>query len=146
MQLLESHYFRTFEGGSKFFKLVKEVIDDTGADAPHLAEVLFTCMALGFQGELLGERRELERLRTRLFEKSRLAGSMGGHLTPEAYGRNSSLTTIKLPTVGILRLAAVALGALLFALIAGDAVTSYKNRAISGQVEDLTEELQEESR
>lgn len=141
MQLLESHYFKSFEGGSKFFKIVKEVADDTSPDAPHLAEILFTCLGLGFQGELMGERRELERWRTRLFEKSRLAGSMGGHLTPDAYGRNSSLTTVKLPAVGILRLAAVALGALLFALLAGDAVTSYKNRTTAAQTDEIVEAL-----
>ncbi len=144
MRLLESHHFRSFEGGSKFFRIVREVIDDTGPDAPHLAEVLFTCIGMGFQGELLGERRELERLRTRLFEKSRLAGSMGGHLTPEAYGRNSSLSNVKLPTIGILRLAAIALGALLFALLAGDAVTTYKHRSISRQIDTLVDDLQAE--
>jgi len=146
MRLLESHYFRSFEGGAKFFRIVKEVLDDTGADAPHLAEVLFACLGLGFQGELMGERRELDRLRTRLFEKSRLAGSLGGHLTPEAYGRNSNLSTVKLPTVGILRLAAVALGALLFALLAGDAVTTYKNHSIAERVEDLVEDLEQEAK
>ena len=67
-------------------------------------------------------------------------------LTPEAYGRNSALTTVKLPTVGILRLAAIGLGALLFALLAGDAVTSYKNHAIVEQVEELIEDLRAEAR
>jgi type VI protein secretion system component VasF len=143
MRLLESHYFRSFEGGSKFFKVVKEVVDDTGPDAPHLAEVLFTCMGLGFQGELMGERRELDRLRMRLFEKSRLSAALGGHLTPEAYGRNSTLSAVKLPTVGILRLAAVALGTLLFALLAGDAVTTYKNHEIATQVDELVTKLEE---
>lgn len=146
MRLLESHYFKSFEGGAKFFRIVKDTLDDTSGDAPHHAEVLFTCMGLGFQGELMGERKELERLRTRLFEKSRLAGSMGGHLTPDAYGRNSNLTTMKLPTVGILRLAAIGVGALLFALLAGDAVTSYRNHSIVQQVEKLVEELREEAR
>ena len=142
MRLLESHYFKSFEGGSKFLKVAKEVIDDGSADAPALAEVLFTCMGVGFQGELMGERRELERLRARLFEKSRLIGAMGGQLTPDAYGRNSRLNTVKLPTVGILRLAAVALGALLFALLAGDMVTSYKNSAVTGRIADLVERLE----
>jgi type IV/VI secretion system ImpK/VasF family protein len=146
MTLLESHYFHSFEGGSKFFRIVKEVLDDTGQDAPHLAAVLFTCMGLGFQGELLGERRELERLRTRLFEKSRLAGSMGGHLSPAAYGRNSNLSVVKLPTVGILRLTAVALGAVLFALLAGDAVTEYKNSTVTDRIEDLIEGLRKEGK
>lgn len=142
MQLLEAHYFKSFEGGSKFFRLVNEVLDDSGPDAPEVAEVLFTCMGMGFQGELMGERRELDRLRMRLFEKSRLTTSMGGHLTPDAYGRNSNLTTVKLPTAGILRLAAVALGAVLFALLAGEAVTDYKNREVEERVETILEDLE----
>lgn len=146
MQLLEAHYFKSFEGGSKFFRIVNEVLDDSGPDAPALAEVLFTSVSLGFQGELMGERRELERIRTRLFEKSRLAGSMGGHLTPESYGRNSNLSMVKLPAVGILRLASIALGAVLFALLAGDAVSSYKNSTYSKRITALVEKLKEESR
>ena len=137
MQLLESHFFKSFEGGSKFYELAREVLDDSGADAPALAEVLFTCMSVGFQGELLGERREIEKMRTRLFEKSRLAGSMGGHLTPDAYGRNSRMTTVKLPTVGILRLAAVAIGAVLFAIFSGEAATKYRNANITERIAEL---------
>jgi type IV/VI secretion system ImpK/VasF family protein len=144
MQLLESHYFKSFEGGSKFFRIAKEVLDDSGADAPAHAEVLFTCLGVGFQGELLGERRELERMRTRLFEKSRLAGSLGGHLTPGAYGRNSNLSAVKLPTVGIFRLLAIALGALLFALLAGDFVTGYKNSVITKWIAELVVQLREQ--
>jgi type IV/VI secretion system ImpK/VasF family protein len=144
MQLLESHYFQSFEGGAKFYRIAKEVLDDSGPDAPALAEVLFMCMGVGFQGELLGERRELERMRTRLFEKSRLAGSMGGRLTPDAYGRNSKLSTVKLPTIGILRLASVALGAVLFALLAGEAVTTFKNSTVTDGIEDVLEQLEDE--
>jgi len=138
MQLLESHFFKSFEGGSKFYRIAKEVLDDSGPDAPAMAEVLFMCMCVGFQGELLGERRELEKMRTRLFEKSRLAGSMGGHLTPDAYGRNSTLSTVKLPTVGILRLAAVAAAAVLFAVLSGEAATRYKNSDYTNTIEELT--------
>lgn len=143
MRLLESHYFNSFEGGSKFFAIAKDVLDDPSPDAPKLAEVLFMCMALGVQGELLGERRELERMRTRLFEKSRLAGAIGGRLTPDSYGRNSPLTNVKLPTVGILRLAALALGAILFALLAGNVVTGVKNDDITSETDRLIEELKE---
>ncbi len=142
LQLLEAHYFKSFEGGSKFFKLAREVLDDSGPDAPHLAEVMFTCMGMGFQGELAGERRELDRIRMQLFEKARLTTSMGGRLAPDAYGRNSNLTTVKLPTTGILRLAAIALGALLFALLAGDAVTSFKNKKTTKQIDALVERLE----
>ena len=145
MRLLESHYFNSFEGGSKFFTNAKEVLDDPSPDAPKLAEVYFTCMVMGVQGELLGERRELDRMRTRLFEKSRLAGALGGHLTPEAYGRNSPLTTVKLPAVGILRLAAIGIGALLFALLAGEFVTGFKYKDFTGKIDQLIEQLEKEN-
>jgi len=145
MRLLESHYFNSFEGGAKFFKIAKDVLDDPSPDGPKLAEVLFMCMAMGVQGELLGERRELERMRTRLFEKSRLAGAIGGRLAPDAYGRNSPLTTVKLPTVGILRLAALGLGAILFALLAGNVVTNVKNDKITSETARLLDELKEAS-
>jgi type IV/VI secretion system ImpK/VasF family protein len=141
LRLLESHYFKSFEGGSKFFRIVEEVLNDTGPEAPALAEVLFTCMGLGFQGELMGERRELERLRGRLFEKSRLAAATGTHLTPEAYGRNSPQSLVKLPTIGILRLASVALAAILFALLSGDLVTGCVHRDTEQAAEALIEEL-----
>jgi len=144
MQLLEAHYFKSFEGGSKFFKIANEVLDDSSPDAPEVAEVLFMCLGMGFQGELMGERRELDRIRMRLFEKARLTTSLGGHLAPDAYGRNSNLNTVKLPTVGILRLAAVALGAVLFALLAGDAVTAYKNSKTTERIEELLEQVEDE--
>lgn len=143
MQLLESHYFNSFEGGSKFYEIARDVIDDPGQDAPQLAEVLFMCMSLGFQGELLGERRELERTRVRLFEKSRLPGAMGGHLTPESYDRNADLRTMKLPTVGVLRLAAIALGAVLFAILAAEGADEFKNSDVEDWA-DKTIEASEE--
>ncbi len=146
MRLLESHYFNSFEGGSKFFQIVKDTLDDPGPDAPKLAEVLFMCMGMGVQGELMGERRELEKLRTRLFEKSGRAGALGGGITRDAYGRTSPLTTVKLPAVGILRLAALALGAILFALLAGNVVTKVKNSNLTSRVDKLTEQLAGEKR
>ncbi len=146
MKLLESHYFKTFEGGKRFFQLVAEVLEDTGADAPELAEVLFTCMALGFQGELIGERKELERRRRQLFEKARLPGALGSVLTPEAYGRNSPQNTLKLPAVGILSIVVVALGAVLFSLLAGDVVTRWKNSALTRSIDRVIEELEGEER
>ena len=141
LRLLESHYFKSFEGGSKFFRVVEEVLNDSSPEAPALAEVLFTCMGLGFQGELMGERRELERLRARLFEKSRLASATGAHLTPEAYGRNSPQTLVKLPTVGILRLASVAVAALLFALLSGNFITSCVQRETRIAAEKTIQDL-----
>ena len=60
MNLLETRYFGTSEAGARFYYLVDEILADAGETAPELAELLFHCMGLGFQGELLGERRELE--------------------------------------------------------------------------------------
>jgi type IV/VI secretion system ImpK/VasF family protein len=142
MRLLESHYFKSFEGGAKFFKMARDVLDDSGPDAPALASVLFHCMGIGFQGELMGERRELEKMRTRLFEKSRMAGALGAHLSPDAYGRNSELNTVKLPTVGVLRLVAIALAGIVFALLAGEAVTALKNSTLAADVDSVVKDLE----
>lgn len=61
MSLLETHYFGRAEGGREFYRHVERVLSDPSDEAAEQAEVLFACMALGFQGELLGERTELER-------------------------------------------------------------------------------------
>jgi type VI secretion system protein ImpK len=140
MQLLELHYFQTSEGGDRFFDFADEVLGDPSNDAAEIAHVLFTCLALGFQGKLYGDRKELERKRQLLFEKARLKAS-DEKLAPEAYGRNSPRELSKLPTAGIFRFVLVALGAVLFALLAGDAVTSFKNRKANQQIREHAERL-----
>ena len=144
MQLLEMHYFNTQEGGRQFYALADEVLADPTDQAAELAEVLFQCMSLGFQGELIGERRELERRRRQLFEKARLAGRMGDNLTPEAYGKNATRPVMELPTLGILRLALVGVAAILFVLLAGNTVTEFKVRKWKDSVKELQETLRGE--
>ena len=146
MQLLEQHYFQTAEAGAAFFKLVDDVLADTANDAAELAQLMFTCMALGFQGELMGERKELERRRQLLFEKARLSGALGEKLAPECYGRNSPRVVAKLPTAGIMRFALVALAAILFVLLAGDAVTTYKNQKDNDLIHQRVEDLNKSTR
>lgn len=141
MNLLEFHYFSSSEGGSKFYRLVDEVLNDPTDEAAELAEVLFSCMALGFQGELLGEKAELERRRRQLYEKARLPGAIGDTLTPDAYGRNAAREAIKLPTAGILRLVLIGLAAILFAVLAGNSVTKFKNRSVLSDIDSQLEEL-----
>ena len=123
MNLLETQEFGRAEGGREFYKVVDKVLSDPDDDAVPVAEVLFTCMALGFQGELLGERKELERRRRQLYEKARMAGALGESLTPEAYGKNATHNHNKLPSVGIIRMLGIALVAMLFAKLVGLAVT-----------------------
>lgn len=140
MQLLELHYYQTSEGGERFFKFADEILGDPGNDSGDIAAVLFTCVALGFQGSLYGDRRELDRKRQLLFEKARLK-TADEKLTPEAYGRNSPRETAKLPTAGIFRFVLVALAAILFALLAGDAVTTFKNRKANAQIAEHAQRL-----
>lgn len=140
MQLLEMKLCQTSEGGDKFFEIVDEVLGDPSNDAAGVAHVLFTCIALGFQGKLYGARKELERKRQLLFEKARLASS-DERLAPEAYDRNSPREPARLPTAGILRFVLVAMGAVLFALLAGDAVTTFKNRKANQQIREHAERL-----
>lgn len=142
MNLLETHYFGRAEGGKEFYRHVDEVLSDPTDAGAELAELLFTCMALGFQGELLGERKELERRRRQLFEKARLPGQVGDNLSPDAYGRNSSKDMNKLPTVGIVRLVAVTVAALLFMYLAGNKVTESRIAADKQAVGEIIDLLQ----
>jgi type IV/VI secretion system ImpK/VasF family protein len=146
MQLLEQHYFETAEAGARFFVIVDEVLADTAADAAEVAHVLFTCMALGFQGELIGDRKELDRRRLLLFEKARLRGALGDRLAPDCYGRNSPRTISKLPTAGIMRFGLVALAAIVFVLLAGDGVTRFKNRKANEKIVQQVESLKKPAR
>ncbi|MCC7011422.1 MAG: DotU family type IV/VI secretion system protein [Planctomycetes bacterium] len=114
---LEKDYFKKLEGGKRFFRLVEEVVQEPTEDAAEIAECLFTCVALGFRGELIGEKRELERTRRALFEKARMAGSLGERITPEAYNRTVPGRPIVLPTTNILRLVAVTVAALVFMVL-----------------------------
>ena len=142
MKLLEQHYFKTAEGGKKFYRILDDLLRDPSDEAAELAEFMFTCMALGFQGELLGEHRELERRRLQLFEKARLAGQIGDQITPDAYGRNAARTLAKLPTVGVMRLVVVAVAAVLFAILVGNVVTRLENSATTEAIKDLQEHLE----
>jgi type VI secretion system protein ImpK len=109
MQLMESQYFKTATGGQRFFQIIEQVLTRSGDDAAELAELLFTCMALGFQGELVGDSRRFEQKRMSLYEKARLAGALGDNLTPNAYGRNDKRSPMMLPQVGLARVVLVCL-------------------------------------
>jgi type VI secretion system protein ImpK len=137
MNLLETHYFKTAEGGRRFFRVIDEVLGDPTDAARELAEVLFTCIALGFQGELLGERKEFERRRQLLFDKARLPGAMGDMLAPDCYGRNVVRPTRRLPTTGVLRLLLVAAAALVLAFALVFTVASHRN----GFADEITRAL-----
>ena len=141
MNLLETHYFGRAEGGTVFYRLADEILSDPTDAAAEMAELLFTCMGLGFQGELLGERAELERRRRQMFEKARLAGSLGERLAPETYGRNSRKDMTKLPTVRTVRLVAVSVVALVFAFLLGDFVTKNKIKEDRETIEDIRGDL-----
>ena len=130
MNLLETSYFGSATGGAEFFRFVEEIKHEPTDAAAEIAALLFQCMAMGFQGKLRGERRELEARRQELFDKARLGSNDGvgdgseRKLTPEAYGRNSAIQGTKLPTVSTLRVAAVALVALIAGWGFGKMVTS----------------------
>lgn len=118
VNLLETKLFRCAEGGKRFFKVVEEVLADPSEEARELAELLFTCMGLGFQGQYVKERKEYERHRQLLFDKARLPPLSANPIAPECYGRNLVRPVARLPTVGIVRTALIAGGVLLLALLA----------------------------
>jgi|SRR6185503_18338722 len=136
MQLMEQLYFDELpSGGQKFFTFVDEILGDPKDGAVEIAELLFTCMALGFQGELMDEPRELERRKRQLYEKARLPGRMGEVLTPEAYGRDVPRRMPRLPTLGILRRSLIAVGVVLFTFLASYAVTEFFRNHYDSRVE-----------
>lgn len=145
MQPLESQVFGTLQGGSQFFRVVDEILDDPRPEAREMSRVLFHCMGLGFQGELRNQRDELDRRRQRLFEKAQLPNELGDSLTPEAYGKNSPRTTLKLPTAGILRFVVVALAAITFSLVTGNIVTELSDEDVTSRIEELQGRLRGES-
>lgn len=143
MNLLEMHYFQTMEGGVKFYTLADEIERDPSDAAAEIAELLFNCMALGFQGQLLGNRPELENRRQRLFEKARLAGTIGESLTPTAYGRNSSQKVTRLPAMGTLKMVLIGLGALVFSYLLGPMLVAAKNQETVDQVDGVVVEIED---
>lgn len=145
MNLLETQFFGRAEGGKQFYRLAEQVLADPSDEGAEVAGILFACMGLGFQGELLGERRELETRRRQLFEKARLAGALGKVLAPDAYGRNVQRDNTRLPTVGILRMIGVALVALLFALLVGGLATSTLTAEDRTKVDTIVQKLENPS-
>lgn len=141
MQLQEAEIYGTREGGKRFFQLVEQTVMDGSKEGPALALILFHCMGLGFQGELRNDRAKLQQLRQQLFDKAQVPSQLGDQLTPDAYGRNSNKSALKLPTVGIYRLVLVGLAAIMFALIAGNAVTAWTNRLINEEIESVDLEI-----
>jgi type IV/VI secretion system ImpK/VasF family protein len=142
MALQEAEVYGTREGGKRFFQLVEQTLADSSGEARAMAHVLVHCMGLGFQGELRNNRAELGRLRQRLFEKAQLPTRMDDRLTPDAYGRNSSKSVLKLPTVQMFRLVLVGLAAIVFALVAGNVVTEWTNEPINQQIDEIEAELE----
>jgi type IV/VI secretion system ImpK/VasF family protein len=141
LNLLETQVFKSAEGGKRFYKIVEEVLADPTEQARELAELLFTCMGLGFQGELMRERKEYERRRQLLFDKARLPAVSAEPLAPDCYGRNLVRPMPRLPTVGILRMLLVATAALLLAFVIAAFVVSRRNR-FADQITDVLEQQQ----
>lgn len=146
MSLLETKFFGRAEGGKRFYRIVEEILADPSDEAAELAEVLFTCMGLGFQGELLGERKELEARRRQLYEKARLAGALGKTLAPEAYGRNMQKDLTTLPTVATIRMVGITLVALAFAFLAGRVTTAFVTDADRAKVEEIIQKVEDPTR
>ncbi len=143
MSLLETQFFGRAEGGKQFYRVVDEVLGDASDAAAEAAHVLFLCMGLGFQGELLGERKELENRRRQLFEKARLAGALGARLAPDSYGRNAQREPAKLPTLGTIRMVGIALIALAVAMVLPQVATRIANADDLDAVEKIEAKLED---
>ncbi len=140
MDLLETTIFSTAEGGQRFYEMVEETLSTPGDAASEVAEVMFTCMALGFQGELLGDRRRFERRRMALYEKARLPG-LGEALTPQAYGRNATKKLVWLPTVGFRRVILVGLVLLLLFVLIGQGLTRFYTHEVRRDIDTVIDDI-----
>jgi len=145
LDLLETTIFSTSEGGHRFYEMVEETLSRPGDEAAEIAEVMFTCMALGFQGELLGDRKRYERKRMDLYEKARLPGALGETLAPQAYGRNAAKTLVRLPKVGLSRVILVTLATLLFFVLVGYFYTGHLSSKTRGEVQGLIQKIEAEA-
>jgi len=143
MRLLESEHFKTATGGEEFFRVVERVLSQSGEDAAEMAELLFLCMGLGFQGALIGDSRQFEQRRTALYDKAQLPAAMGPRLTPAAYDRNEKRTLMMLPRVGLARVILVAGAVLLVLVLIGRRLTGIEADKVIVRVDGLLERLEE---
>ena len=70
-----------------------------------------------------------------------LAGAIGSQLCPDAYGKNAVSDLTRLPTVSTVRMVGVAVGALVFAALAGKTITGLATSDRREVLESLKEDL-----
>lgn len=141
-QPLERDYYGTLQGGRRFYEIVREVLADIGPRAPQMAELLFQCLGLGFQGELMGKREELTRLRRQLYEKARLTEELSDdRLTPGAYGQNVTKERLDLPLGRYTRMLAAAAAILVFTFVGMGKLVGRTQSQIIEALEELEAKL-----
>lgn len=149
MSLLETSYFGSARGGSQFFQFIEEIKHEPTEAAAEIAALLFYCLAMGFQGELRGERRQLELRRQEMYDKARLGSGRDSadgaerKLTPAAYGRNSAIRAMRLPTVSTFRVAAVAVVAAVASWLFARYLTINKVGSDLEAIEQITAEVRQ---
>ncbi len=109
--LLEVELEGTAVGGERFFDLV----EDPSYYANHdLVEILYTCLAIGFKGDLVDRPDVLRKTRSDLFFRlESVPRERGERLTDQAYGQTEKTAMPTLPIVRALRLTACFVGVLL---------------------------------
>lgn len=129
----ESAEFGTTEGGDRFFQLM----EDPAYHHPALREVFFQCLALGFQGQHLGDRAVLRDMRRSLrLGLEDVPRDRAEYLVPDAYKETQGEDYTSLPVASTVRLVLVLLGVVMtLGVLArvsyGKSVKSLKDTATS---------------
>jgi len=103
-QTMEERYFGSRIAGDEFFYIVDRLRDDE----TELAQILYTCLCMGFRGRYRQDSEELRTLRNRLYRQ--IPEYMAGRtekLCPEAYHVSEGSTAGLTPLVNLARVAIV---------------------------------------
>jgi len=116
-QTLEERYFGTRIAGNQFFVLVDELRDDEA----EMAQILYTCLCLGFRGRYREDAQELQTLRNRLYRQiPAYVASRDQKLCPEAYCVTEGKAVELRPLINLARVAIVCVVFIIMYLVASD--------------------------
>lgn len=127
-QTLEERYFGTQIAGDQFFVLIDELRDDE----PEVAQILYTCLCLGFRGRYREDAQELQSLRSRLYRQ--IPDHMASHgkkLCPDAYRVEEGGTGGLRPLVNLVRVAIVCVVFIIVYLVVSQLLWNQVTRTIA---------------
>jgi len=133
-ETLEQRYFGTNIAGDQFFVL----IDELGDDEPEMAQVLYTCLCLGFRGRYREDAQELQTLRSRLYRQiPQYMASRGERLCPDAYRVEEGSAGGLRPLVNLARVGIVCVVLVIVYLVVSQLFWNRVTETISVVAEDI---------